>query len=71
MRRWLAEANAMSAAQSSFREFIELERSASLRERLEILSEDEATALLAERYSAFREKSHDWWRALKLALELA
>jgi hypothetical protein len=66
----------MSAAQSSFREFIELERSASLRsaslrERFEGLSEDEALALLAERYSAFREKGHDWWPALKLAAELA
>jgi hypothetical protein len=71
MRRWFAEPNAMSAAQSSFREFIELERSASLRERLDVLSEDKATALLAERYSAFPEKGHDWWRALKLAVELA
>jgi hypothetical protein len=67
----LAEAKAMSATQSSLREFIELERSASLRERFEGLSEDEATALLVERYTAFREKGHDWWRALKLAVELA
>ncbi len=42
-----------------------------LRERLDILSEDKATALLAERYSGFREKGHEWWRALKLAVELA
>jgi vacuolar-type H+-ATPase subunit H len=66
----LVEAKAMSAAQSSFQEFIELERSASLRERVEVLTEDEANALLIERYSAFREKGHDWWRALKLAVEL-
>ena len=61
----------MSAAQSSFQEFIELERSASLRERFEVLTEDEAIALLVERYSAFCEKGHDWWRALRLAVELA
>jgi hypothetical protein len=67
----LVEAKAMSAAQSSFQEFIELERSASLRERFEVLTEDEAIALLVERYSAFCEKGHDWWRALRLAVELA
>jgi hypothetical protein len=67
----LAEAKAMSAAQSSLQEFIELERSTSLRERFEILTEDEANALLAERYRAFREEGHDWWRALRLAVELA
>jgi hypothetical protein len=61
----------MSAAQSSFQEFIELERAASLRERFEVLSEDEANALLLERYRKFCEEGHDWWRALKLAVELA
>jgi hypothetical protein len=61
----------MSAAQSSFQEFIELERAASLRERFEVLSEDEANALLLERYRTFCEEGHDWWRALKLAVELA
>jgi hypothetical protein len=60
----------MSAVQSSLREFIELERSASLRERFESLNEDEATALLIKRYGAFREEGHDWWPALKLAVEL-
>jgi hypothetical protein len=61
----------MSAAQSSFQEFIELERAASLRERFEVLSEVEANALLVERYRTFCEEGHDWWRALKLAVELA
>lgn len=60
----------MSAVQSSLREFIELERSTSLRERFESLNEDDATALLVERYGAFREAGHDWWPALKLAVEL-
>ena len=46
----------MSAVQSSLREFIELERSTSLRERFESLNEDDATALLVERYGAFREE---------------
>ena len=60
----------MSAVQSSLREFIELERSTSLRERFESLNEDDAAALLVERYGAFREEGHDWWPALKLAVEL-
>jgi len=61
----------MPAVQSSLREFIELERSASLRERFESLSEDDATALLVKRYGAFRQEGYDWWPALKLAVELA
>jgi hypothetical protein len=60
----------MSAVQSSLREFIELERSASLRERFESLNEDDATALLVKRYGAFRQEGYDWWPALKLAVEL-
>jgi hypothetical protein len=60
----------MSAVQCSLRELIELERSASLRDRFESLNEDGAMALLVERYGAFREEGHDWWPALKLAVEL-
>jgi hypothetical protein len=60
----------MSAVQISLREFVELEHAASLRDRFERLDEDDASALLIERYEAFREEGHDWWPALKLAVEL-
>ena len=61
----------LSAVQSSYQEFADLEQAASLRERFETLSEDDATTLLIERYASFRQEGYDWWPALKLAVELA
>ena len=60
----------MTAVQSSYREFLELQAHSELQARFEQLEESEAADLLLARYAAFCGQGFDWQQALLLAVDL-
>jgi hypothetical protein len=66
-----SEAMTMSAVERSYQVSVPAPATADLHERFEALDEDEATALLAQRYAEFCAQGYDWREALLHAVELA